>query len=171
MIAISTVIWALTILVYHHAQGDPSYEIQITEIKSISDNKEYVDPVELSAGTSTISIKSTVKKEVPQDAICETLFYKNVDGNFKKSPIGIAAAPCCEVMFENELFKRIMENQNVPKACPFTPGTYSVENYALDTSKHKNPPRGEYRANFTASLPSEGIIYGVLLTFSIVDKA
>lgn len=52
---------------------------------------------------------------------CETLFYKNVDGNFKKSPIGIAAAPCCEVMFENELFKRIMENQTVPKACPFTP--------------------------------------------------
>jgi hypothetical protein len=46
-----------------------------------------------------------------------------------------------------------------------------VENCALDTNKYKNPSRGEYRCNFTASLPSEGIIYGVLLTFKIVDKA
>jgi hypothetical protein len=47
----------------------PSYEIQITEITSISDNKEYVDPVEVSAGTSTFSIKATVKKEIPLDAM------------------------------------------------------------------------------------------------------
>jgi hypothetical protein len=47
------------------------------------------------------------------------VIYKNEDGKFK-SPVGIAPAPCCEVLFENEILKRIMENQNVPKACPFT---------------------------------------------------
>jgi hypothetical protein len=46
-----------------------------------------------------------------------------------------------------------------------------VENRSLDTSTYTNPLRGEYRSNFTATLPSEGIIYGILLTFKIVDKA
>jgi hypothetical protein len=48
---------------------------------------------------------------------------------------------------------------------------YTVDNYSLNADKYGNPPRGEYRSNFTASLPSAGIIYGIVLTFKIVDKA
>jgi hypothetical protein len=54
-----------------------SYEIQVTNITSISENNEYVVPIEETAGTdgskSTFSIKATVKKEVPQDAIVSRL--------------------------------------------------------------------------------------------------
>jgi hypothetical protein len=50
---------------------------------------------------------------------CQTTFYKKEDGEFKKSPFGIVPTPCCELLFQNEIFKPIMESQNVPKACPF----------------------------------------------------
>jgi hypothetical protein len=73
---------------------------------------------------------------------CENLLYRNVDGDFKKSPVGIAASPCCEILFENEIFKLIMENQNVPKGCPVT----AVSSHTAYTSYRVshltwNPPR------------------------------
>jgi hypothetical protein len=52
---------------------------------------------------------------------CELTFYKKEDGEFKKIRIGIAPAPCCEVMSESVILKRIIESQNVPKECPVTP--------------------------------------------------
>ncbi|PNF27838.1 hypothetical protein B7P43_G09175 [Cryptotermes secundus] len=176
---INAVICALVILLHQQAQADedPSYEIQVTNVTPFADTKEYVDLVEGTTGEdgskTTFSLKATVIKDVPEDAICQTTFYKKQDGEFKKNPFGIVPTPCCDLLFQNEIFKHIMETQNVPKACPFKKGTYSVDNYAFDTNRYKNAPRGEYRANFTAYLPSESkpIIYGVDLTFKIVDKS
>jgi hypothetical protein len=54
----------------------PSYDVEFTDIKSTSNNKDYVDPVETSIGKdgsqSTLTIKATVKKEIPQDMMVST---------------------------------------------------------------------------------------------------
>jgi hypothetical protein len=54
-----------------------SYEIQITGVTPFADTKEYVDQVEASTGSdgskTTFSLKATVVKDVPEDAIVSSL--------------------------------------------------------------------------------------------------
>jgi hypothetical protein len=54
----------------------PSYDVEFTDIKSTSSNKDYIDPVDVAiekdGSKSTITIKATVKKEIPQDTIVST---------------------------------------------------------------------------------------------------
>jgi hypothetical protein len=52
-------------------------------------------------------------------------------------------------------------------------GSYSVDKYTFDASRYKDVPRGEFLARFKAFLPKsdEQVIYGVDLTYKIVDKA
>lgn len=177
MKVISAVICTLVILVHHiNAQEDPSYDVEFTDIKSTSSNKDYIDPVDVAiekdGSKSTITIKATVKKEIPQDTICQTKFYRKEDGEFKTAMFTMGPVPCCEIS-KFGVFNRIIQTHNVPKACPFVPGSYSVDKYSFDTSRYKDIPRGEYLANFTAFLPNEDktIIYGIDLTYKVADKA
>ncbi|GFG35430.1 hypothetical protein Cfor_05636 [Coptotermes formosanus] len=154
----------------------PSYDVEFTDIKSTSNNKDYVDPVETSIGKdgsqSTLTIKATVKKEIPQDMMCQTKFYRKDDGEFKTAIFTMGPVPCCEIS-KYDVFKRIIDTQNVPKSCPFVPGTYSVDKYSFDRNRYKDVPRGEYLASFTAYLPTgdNTVIYGIDLNYKIVDKA
>jgi hypothetical protein len=56
------------------------YEIQVTSITPFADTKEYVDSVEASTGVdgskTTFSLKGTVIKDVPQDAMVSSLTAK-----------------------------------------------------------------------------------------------
>jgi hypothetical protein len=56
------------------------YEIQITGVTPFADTKEYVDHVEASTGTdgskTTFTLKATVVKDVPEDAIVSSLTTK-----------------------------------------------------------------------------------------------
>jgi hypothetical protein len=45
-------------------------------------------------------------------------FFKKEGGEYKKMPVDIPADTCCKMVFENEAYKKSMENQNVPKSCP-----------------------------------------------------
>ena len=49
------------------------YDVQFTDIKSTSNNKDYVDPVEVlieQDGTkTTATVKATIIKELPQDTM------------------------------------------------------------------------------------------------------
>jgi hypothetical protein len=55
----------------------PSHNLEYMDIKSTSNTKDYVDPVEVliekDGPKSTFTIKSTIKKEIPVDAIVSTL--------------------------------------------------------------------------------------------------
>jgi hypothetical protein len=39
-------------------------------------------------------------------------------GEYKKMPVDIPDDTCCNMLLENEMYKKTMENQNVPKSCP-----------------------------------------------------
>jgi len=51
----------------------PPYDVEFTDIKSTSTTNDYVDPVEVliekDGSKTTATVKATLKKEIPQDAI------------------------------------------------------------------------------------------------------
>jgi hypothetical protein len=51
----------------------PSYDVEFLDIKSTSNTKDYVDPVEMliekDGPKKTATVKATLKKEVPADAM------------------------------------------------------------------------------------------------------
>ncbi|XP_069700782.1 uncharacterized protein [Periplaneta americana] len=171
------VICALVILGRQTFGDERAVNIEITETKITCQNNEYITNVELSSGSedgkTTFTSKCTVVKEIPQDATCATDFYKKGDdGEFKKSAFAVSPSPCCEVMYDNEMYKKLLKGQKFPEKCPFGPGDYAVENYVIDHKNYAKAPLGEFRANFSSyEKDSKKCIYGAVVTVKITEKS
>ncbi|PSN57287.1 hypothetical protein C0J52_02535 [Blattella germanica] len=138
-------------------------------------NVEYLDSANVDVKEEdtkwTLNITSNIIKEIPEDAICETKFYRMVDQEWKKSSYHITPGPCCKIFVDNEFYQKFAENQMVPKECPIKPGFYGIQNFVADyADKCDDAPRGEFKAVFTATADPGGCLLQFQVGFKITDK-
>ncbi|KDR14444.1 hypothetical protein L798_11613 [Zootermopsis nevadensis] len=173
MKAIGTAICMLVLLGYYPAMATP-FVLTLQSAKATCSNIDFINKLDVKIGTdgplTTLNVKYDIVKEIPQDAMCKTDFFKKEGDEYKKLPLSLIPENCCKV-FENDIYKKSMEKQNVPKQCPLKEGSYSLENYTLNTDKwSEDVERGEYKAQFTMAQPSGECLYGQETEWKIADK-
>jgi hypothetical protein len=66
---------------------------------------------------------------------------KKEGDEYRKLPFSIMPENCCKILFENDIFKKAMENQNVPKECPLkeVSSTARIQSTDHELIPAKNP--------------------------------
>ncbi|PSN57293.1 hypothetical protein C0J52_02533 [Blattella germanica] len=158
------------LVVYHaHAGGTPN--VKLSEAKPTCENEDFIADFESSIDepTRNLNMKYRLIKDIPPDADCETMFFKqSADGkDYEQLPIALEKENCCEAIFEEPMYKKAMENQNLPKECPIKAGTYSISNMKMD-----DPPddveAGMYMADFKMT-QKDKCLYGMQTYWNVTS--
>ncbi|XP_069701337.1 uncharacterized protein [Periplaneta americana] len=149
--------------------------VTLKDANATCSNMDFMKPAELQITTSgsiaTLGINFSIINDIPENAICATEFYKKEEDMCKELVFELAAENCCKFLFDNSMYKKIMESNNTPKQCPITKGEYSISNYSIDTSDLSDKiDRGDFCVKFSMRLPSGKCLYGMTTEYEVRDK-
>jgi hypothetical protein len=65
-------------------------------------------------------------------------FFKKEGNEYKKMPFDLEPDNCCTMVIDTDMYKKFMENQNVPKSCPVKEVSIVIHNPVISLKQKRS---------------------------------